>query len=441
MKKTNPPKNKALWLILGVVLALGVAVGLYFGVRALIRSTNEKPAQPADTTAASGTADPDNGIQDEADAQIVAAAAKEVYTEDELAQDDARLEKTVASCGKYSIDNRKAQIFYGNSIYNFMDQFGYYASMIGLDTTQPLSGQPSTVSNTDESVVLSWEQYFLMQGMIDFHRVAAYALKAEAEGYSLPEEDAKELEEHIKTLREGTEADEANGPGSFYGLSVRMDDYEEYVRFFYLGSSYKMSVLDSQDPTDEDLIGYFKDHPEEFQGMSTDDPTNVNVRHILILSDPDEDGTVTDEEKAAAKAKAEELLQEYLKDPTEAHFSELAEQNTEDPGSKDNGGLYEDVYPGQMVDTFNDWCFDAQRETGDNGIVETEYGFHVMYFAGHTDNVQWKTAAKQGWLSEFSAKQDDAIMAEYPVEIRYEDVVLAPLPLLQQSEQPETTDE
>ena len=33
-----------------------------------------------------------------------------------------------------------------------------------------------------------------------------------------------------------------------------------------------------------------------------------------------------------------------------------------------------------MVTAFNDWCFDEARQPGDTGIVETNYGYHVMYF-------------------------------------------------------------
>ena len=38
-----------------------------------------------------------------------------------------------------------------------------------------------------------------------------------------------------------------------------------------------------------------------------------------------------------------------------------------------------------MVSNFNNWCFDTARKTGDTAIVETEYGYHVMYFVGNSD--------------------------------------------------------
>ena len=126
-----------------------------------------------------------------------------------------------------------------------------------------------------------------------------------------------------------------------------------------------------------------------FEGMDENLTELVNVRHILIGF---EGGTVdetsgttvyTDEEKAAAKAKAEEILAAYeAGEKTEEAFAALATEKTTDPGSKENGGLYENVYPGQMVSNFNDWCFDAARKTGDTGLVETEYGYHIMYFVG-----------------------------------------------------------
>ena len=38
-----------------------------------------------------------------------------------------------------------------------------------------------------------------------------------------------------------------------------------------------------------------------------------------------------------------------------------------------------------MVTTFNDWCFAEGRKAGDYGIVETEHGYHLMYFVGNSE--------------------------------------------------------
>ena len=129
-----------------------------------------------------------------------------------------------------------------------------------------------------------------------------------------------------------------------------------------------------------------------FEGKDDNLTQLVNVRHILVSYEggttDETTGTTTysDEEKAKAKAAADEILAAFeAGEKTEEAFAALATEKTTDPGSKDNGGLYENVYPGQMVTAFNDWCFDAARKTGDTAIVETEYGCHVMYFVGNSD--------------------------------------------------------
>lgn len=112
-----------------------------------------------------------------------------------------------------------------------------------------------------------------------------------------------------------------------------------------------------------------------------------NVRHILVPIESSSDSADTsansEENKAAAKAKAEDLLKQWQSgEATEDSFAALAAENSTDTGSKENGGLYENVYPNQMVASFNDWCYDASRKPGDTGIVESTYGYHVMYFVG-----------------------------------------------------------
>lgn len=149
----------------------------------------------------------------------------------------------------------------------------------------------------------------------------------------------------------------------------------------------------------------------------------VNVRHILV---PYEGGTTgengqktyTDEEKAAAKTKAEELLAQFTSgETTEDAFAALAKENSTDGGSKENGGLYEDVYPGQMVRNFNDWCFDESRKPGDTGIVESDYGVHVMYFVGDSETTYRDYMITNELRSADMAKWEESLAETVTVEL------------------------
>lgn len=108
----------------------------------------------------------------------------------------------------------------------------------------------------------------------------------------------------------------------------------------------------------------------------------VSVRHILFAnSDATTGAKLTDAEIAKKKSSAEEALKKWQSgEKTAESFGALATELTEDTGSASTGGLYENVRPGQMVPEFDAWIFDKNRKPGDTGIVETDYGYHVMYF-------------------------------------------------------------
>ncbi len=129
-----------------------------------------------------------------------------------------------------------------------------------------------------------------------------------------------------------------------------------------------------------------------YNGVNKNEYALANVRHVLIpfeggKQDSTGQTTYTDAEKKAAKEKAEKLYEDWKKagDLSEDSFAKLAKENSKD--NADDGGLYEDIYPGQMVTAFNDWCFAEDRKVGDTGVVETEYGYHIMFYAADSETV------------------------------------------------------
>lgn len=107
-----------------------------------------------------------------------------------------------------------------------------------------------------------------------------------------------------------------------------------------------------------------------------DSSETKNVRHILLSNENFEDDS-------ECKQEANRLLKEWRNgEKTEESFAALAKEFSDDPGSSQLGGLYENVAEGVMVEAFNDWIFAQSRKAGDVDIVKTDYGYHVMYFVG-----------------------------------------------------------
>ncbi|WP_417043359.1 peptidylprolyl isomerase [Dysosmobacter sp.] len=166
-----------------------------------------------------------------------------------------------------------------------------------------------------------------------------------------------------------------------------------------------------------------------FESRGRNDYDTVDVRHILIQPEAselssDDEGYEDDvaAKKAEALDKAEALLEEWKAgDATEDSFAELAKENSAD-GSASEGGLYTEVYKGQMVTEFNDWCFDPSRQPGDTGVVETSYGAHVMYFVGYDIpywQVQVRDALKTEAVNEWYAEKTEGYTVEQGSGIQY----------------------
>jgi peptidyl-prolyl cis-trans isomerase D len=117
---------------------------------------------------------------------------------------------------------------------------------------------------------------------------------------------------------------------------------------------------------------------------------SAKASHILIAyaGAPQSAATRTKEE---AQAFANTLLAQAKANPD--GFANLAMTNSDDPGSKNNGGEYDNIAPGQMVPTFNDFVFN--NSVGAIGMVETDFGFHVIKVTGKYDAVLLGTVAQK----------------------------------------------
>jgi len=117
---------------------------------------------------------------------------------------------------------------------------------------------------------------------------------------------------------------------------------------------------------------------------------SAKASHILLSykGTPQAASTRTKEE---AQALANSLLAKVKANPAE--FPILAMTNSDDPGSKNNGGEYDNITPGQMVPTFNDFVFN--NGVGAMGVVETDFGFHVIKVSAKYDAVLLGTVAQK----------------------------------------------
>lgn len=417
-KKKATPGKIALAVVAVVVLAAVLIALIVTGLDDKAEGGTVATEAAAETVAA--TVPADGNPED--------VTCKGTYTVSD-GEVQANRETVVATIGENQLTNGQLQVYYWSMVNSYLSsEYGYYAMMYGaLDYTQPLDTQ---ISAEDES--LTWQQYFLREALNYWQMSQAMSEEAKAAGVEMSDADREYLD-NLTTSLEATAAsydmtlDELMlnniGPGA--GL-------EEFTRFQELyceGKDFYQAELAKLTPTEAELEAFFAEHEEDYAaGGITKDGKYVDVRHILIQVEggtTDENGATTyaEEEWAVCEAEARAILDSWLAgDKTEDSFAALANEKSEDPGSNTNGGLYENVYVGQMVEPFETWCFDESRQYGDYGLVQTSYGYHVMYYVG--SEPMWISYAESDWINEQSGAFLADLTAGYPMNVEYDKISL-----------------
>ena len=417
-----------------------------------------------------------------------------------------REKNTVAlTVNDHEISNAELNYYFIDSVNNFYNNYGAYASLFGLDLTKPLNEQ-----YIDEESGLTWADDFLTAAIENAKAVYAMNDAANAAGFTLSDDakaeiDAAMSEAEIYALYYYGYGSLEDYLKAMFGQGATVESYRNFCEMTYIANEYQYYYADTLVYEDADIreaeaeqydayssysynsyymaVSKFTDEAEAeaaakalaveenntvealdaaiaalpvnaettaastayddvlhsnvsatyaewvtdasrkagdityiaYTSTSTDEngkeTTTVNgyyvvlfngandntyklnnVRHLLVSftgGTKDENGTTTysDEEKAVAKSEAENLLAQYLAgEQTEEAFAALVDEKTDDTGSKGTGGLYENIHLGSSyVENFLNWANDESRKVGETGIVETEYGYHIMYFVGESE--------------------------------------------------------
>ena len=200
-----------------------------------------------------------------------------------------------------------------------------------------------------------------------------------AQAIEMAYQDGDDIEDPVERLNAAIEAEFDDGSATVRSRvsGSGLGDMSEWLTDDARGEG-DVSVIDASDGSGYTVVVFLARDDNHY-------PT-VSVRHILIQAAASEDGSYSDEAKQAALDRINVIKAEYeAGEQTEESFAALAEQYSEDSGSNTNGGLYENIYRGQMVKEFNDFCF-AGHEHGDVAVVYGESsgyaGYHLVYFVG-----------------------------------------------------------
>lgn len=125
---------------------------------------------------------------------------------------------------------------------------------------------------------------------------------------------------------------------------------------------------------DADVKAYFDKHPDQFKKAES-----FNARHILIGVKAGEKGKT----EGDAKAKLAQIQRELK---AGKKLKDLAKAFSDDPGTKDKGGLYENISYGSFMPEFED-AVKKQAIGAIGAPVKTTYGYHLIQVEKRTPSV------------------------------------------------------
>lgn len=416
-KKATPGK---------IALAIGAVVVLAAILIAIVVAGFGTVSSDVDTEAevemveTMGTIPADGNPEDE--------TAKGTYT----ASDEkviAAADAVVATMGGYTLTNSQLQVYYWMEVQNFLSSYGSYAAYFGLDTTQPLDTQVCGLTDTGET----WQQFFLAGALNSWHNYQALTAEAENVGFELDAAIQAELEAIPETMEQNALLYGFENAEEFLAYNVgngaTIDDYIAFMETYYPGTAYYNAQVEANAPSEEAMEDYFAANQQTYldSGLSQEDKY-VSVRHVLIMPEGADSSTIRSETFddaawEASRVRAEELLTQWEQgDKSEDSFATLAMENSQD-GSASMGGLYTDIVKGQMVENFENWCFDDSRTYGDYGIVETEFGYHLMFYV--SDRPVWTDYVRSDMMNAYANELLTTTLEKYPMEADFANVLLA----------------
>ncbi len=367
----------------------------------------------------------------------------DVFRKDSYTMEDAKVEEkvdtVVATFGDQKLTNGELQAYYWMSVYDFLNQYGYYASMMGLDLSKPLDQLVY-----DEETGMTYQQAFLEDALESWRQYAMLVQSAKENGFALNEEQEKMVEAFRTDLQETARTNGYTDMQEFIDKEFFPGSSEEaYLKYNEFGFT-ALCYYDSLTPTRDELEAYYTAHESEFaeKGFAKENGDYYDVRHILVAIEggtEGEDGVITysDAEWEACRAKAQKMLDDFLGGETvnETVFADLAAKNSADPGSASSGGLYEKLTKDtNFIEGFKNWYLEEGRKAGDTGLVKntesSTQGYHIMYFCGN--GPIWEFETETAMLKERVNNVYEQAEQKWSMKVDYKKIALGHVELLAQ---------
>ena len=209
-----------------------------------------------------------------------------------------------ATVGEHQISNAELSYYYIDYVNNYANTYGSYLSLFGIDPSVALDKQV-----IDEETGETWADNFISEAASSVQAIYALADAAEAEGFTLPQEQQDQVDIMSNNLDSYASIYGYSNTDAFlkaqYGNGASKEGYMEYYQRNLLASAYQTNHQENLTYTDDQIREADNADPVKYSSYSFAQ-YHIPVSKFLTGGTTDESGntTYTAEEREAAIAAA-----------------------------------------------------------------------------------------------------------------------------------------
>ncbi len=322
----------------------------------------------------------------------------------------------VLRCGAYAMTNAQFQYYFCYQYAAILDAYGDGA----FDPKEPLDQQ-----SYDDT--RNWEEFLTEQALTLAEQTMQLCLAAEAADYSQPATgDLEQATEEIARAQGYLNADGQGDSQAYltasYGEGASLAGYGEFLEDMALAYAYSQHLHNGGSYTEAEITAFYDeragDYQESFQLFKTE-ARQMELR--LIRFYPNDPSVEADWEEARERAQA--VLAEYEKDPTEENFAALADAKGEDYNAP-AGGLYTQVSPGSLSEALNTWLYPEEGgpSAGDYALLEETDACVLCYVSSLSERPYWMSVVEndmryEAYFTAFAEIQSTYVFTQLPENV------------------------
>lgn len=281
--------------------------------------------------------------------------------------------------GSRSFSVAECNYVYNMQYMNMLNSYGDYASLIGLDKSQPLDEQKCTITgSSDENY--TWDDYFMDNTKTFLQQLAALEAYAKANDISLDKDDNAAIDEQMATFDDATKYGYASADkfiSANYGRGCNSSVVRDVMELQQLATKVQQSISDSYSFTASELAEKYATVKDDYDKFTYD------FYLVQAETETNDDGT-TATPTDAALTKAMETANS-IKDAMDKDglTLEKAVQNA----VKDAKLTNQEAIPGSDTESaLKEWLVSSERKKGDVTVIKGSTGAYIVQFQSRNNN-------------------------------------------------------